>query len=176
MINERKEVYANGIDYAHAVIETYLKTGNIGFFTRKYGNIRNFVQKNFDVYTMRTTVNNIGWDSIIEASKQTILKYNSTANITGKSNEKGIIEKIFRGEYKLENGQGIFNLFTNNNNVRSRLGYLISPSMARNILISRLNIDPYNYNPTYNELENNISEIINVILEELSLSRNSKII
>lgn len=176
MINERKEVYANGIDYAHAVIETYLKTGNIGFFTRKYGNIRNFVQKNFDVYTMRTTVNNIGWNSIIEASKQTILKYNSTANITGKSNEKGIIEKIFRGEYKLENGQGIFNLFTNNNNVRSRLGYLISPSMARNILISRLNIDPYNYNPTYNELENNISEIINVILEELSLSRNSKII
>ena len=125
---------------------------------------------------MRTTVNNIGWNSIIEASKETILKYNSTANITGKSNEKGIIEKIFRGEDKLENGQGIFNLFTNNNNVRSRLGYLISPSMARNILISRLNIDPYNYNPTYNELENNISEIINVILEELSLSRNSKII
>lgn len=166
MINERKEEFDSGIDYAHAVVEAYMKTGSTGYFTRNAGNIRDFVQKNFDVSSMRETINNLGWVSIIDASRETIEKYGSAVNITGTEEDKGIVEKLLSGEEKLENGKSVFSLFTNTNNVRSRLGYLISPKMARDILINKLNIDPHQYNPIPDELKNDISEISSIILEE----------
>lgn len=94
------------------ILLEYFKSGNTRVFTRDY-NIRNTIIDNYPPQVLKDIVSELGFDSLVNAAEETIKKYN--------------YEQLVYAVHKLINskeGQYDIDGFTNQNNVRSVLGYI----------------------------------------------------
>lgn len=108
----------------HMIIEEYIKDSNINYFTRGNG-IRKLVHDNFWAEKLERTLYEMGWDALVEAVRETYQKYGD-----------GQVDKALNEILK----EGKISSLTNNNDVRSYLGFIVSSDMLRKIVIKKSGI------------------------------------
>ncbi len=114
------------VEYVHKIIMTFINTGEYNLFTRKYGDfggVRAIVVNNFSSCDVKRIISDIGWKAFITATKVTYDKYGEEQMITA-------VKNVF-------NGDGILG-FTNDFEVRSRLGLVIPRELLKEVMVSRL--------------------------------------
>lgn len=134
----------NGLDYAHIIVENYLETENINYFTKKY-DIRKKVDESFTKEVFKETISDMIWIALVEVSKETYKKY-------GKEQLNHAIKELIEKET-------LSSYFTNNKDARSYLGFIASPILLTNLICEKNNIENLN--------KENKKELIGKILCQL---------
>ncbi|MBQ8193276.1 MAG: hypothetical protein IJZ46_04330 [Bacilli bacterium] len=142
VINRLSNYYS--LEEVHARIMSYINTGRTEFFTRRDG-IRYIVEENFPPYKMKNIISDLGWNAIISASNATLQKYG--------------INQLYYAFNKILNNGGIDG-FTNQNNVRSYLGFVIPPELLQEVLSNKAREN--NFSLTAENITNIIISKINV--------------
>lgn len=101
------------LDMAHKILLEYFRTNNINIFTRDNG-IRRLVLDNFTSDKLKKIITDKGYNAFLKVSFETLEKY-------GKEQLEYAI-KILIGDIK---GDNKLEGFTNDNDSRSRLGFII---------------------------------------------------
>lgn len=115
------------IEHVHKIIMQFIKTGEYNLFARKLGNtsgIRALIENNFTKEDVKKIISDLGWRALISASKITYEKY-------GEGQLFAAIKNVF-------SGNGISE-FTNDYEVRSRLGIIIPLELLKEVTVSKLN-------------------------------------
>lgn len=141
------------IDRVHKIIMAFIKTGEYNLFTRKigdFGGVRAIIENNFSPNDVKNIVSNLGWKALISASKVTYDKYGE--------------EQLFAAIKNVFNGDGILK-FTNDYNVRSRLGLIIPSELLKEVIVSKLN---------ENSMSISTISLMNLVLNEINKLEEKK--
>lgn len=120
VINSLANYYS--VSDVHNIIMKFIETGNYKLFTRR-DDIRNIVMDNFTPIYLKNVISSLGYDSFVSACRVTYDKYGE--------------EQLFSAIKKFFSGEGL-NGFTNDYNVRSRLGLVIPYGLLMEKLIGKL--------------------------------------
>ena len=102
----------------HMRLLHYFKYNDVSVFTKDHG-IRKTITQKFSSKKLKEVVSNIGFHAFLEASSETIKKYHDISQL----------EYAIKILLKEEEGKEPLEGFTNNKDVRSRLGFLIPESL-----------------------------------------------
>ena len=142
------------IDYVHKIIMGFIQTGKYNLFTRKIGEVggvRAIIENNFSSNDVKRIISELGWKSLISASKVTYDKYGE--------------EQLFAAIKNVFNGEGILE-FTNDYEVRSRLGLVVPLELLKEVIVSKLNA---------NDMNINVISFMNLVLDEINKLEEKKI-
>lgn len=143
LINKLNTYYS--LDEAHSRMEEYIKKKDINIFTRQNG-IRRFVDDNISPTKMKEVLYEMGYNALLDAIEETLKKYDI------KQVEKAIEEILTKEE---------ISSLTNDNDVRSYLGFIISPKELRRILLEKIS-------PGITEEDiTNINKLTNITLDKV---------
>lgn len=143
LINRLNTYYS--LDEAHSRMEEYIKKKDINIFTRQNG-IRRFVDDNISPTKMKEVLYEMGYNALLDAIEETLKKYDI------KQVEKAIEEILTQEE---------ISSLTNDNDVRSYLGFIISPKELRRILLEKIS-------PGITEEDiTNINKLTNITLDKV---------
>lgn len=143
LINRLNTYYS--LDEAHARMEEYIKKKDINIFTRQNG-IRRFVEDNISPTKMKAVLHEMGYNALLDAIEETLKKYDI------KQVEKAIEEILTKEK---------ISSLTNDNDVRSYLGFIISPKELRRILLEKVS-------PGMTEEDiTNINKLTNITLDKV---------
>lgn len=143
LINKLNTYYS--LDEAHSRMEEYIKKKDINIFTRQNG-IRRFVDDNISPTKMKEVLYEMGYNALLDAIEETLKKYDI------KQVEKAIEEILTQEE---------ISSLTNDNDVRSYLGFIISPKELRRILLEKIS-------PGITEEDiTNINKLTNITLDKV---------
>lgn len=117
-----KLTYYYSLDEIHKRIMNYIETEDINQFTRR-NNIRKTVSENFTPSLLKNILKEMGWNALLDVSNETYQKY-------GKEQLIYAVNKLIQ-ESKID-------AFTNNNDSRSYLGYIIPLKLLRNLLDDKI--------------------------------------
>ena len=120
VINSLTNYYSVGD--VHKIIMMFIENNDIRLFTRK-DDIRAIVNNNFTSDDVKKIVSNLGWNAFIDASKVTYEKY-------GEEQLFAAIKRFFYDED--------IQSFTNDYEVRSRLGLVIPPKLLKSVIAEKL--------------------------------------
>ncbi len=115
------------LEGVHKLITIYIRTGNVRLFTRKDG-IRSIIIDNFPPKRLEALISQMGYSALMSAVRETFIKY-------GKKQTCFAIDGLME-----ENDIG---RFTNTNNARSYLGFIIPPEMLKNYVSKKVINDGY---------------------------------
>ena len=118
------------ISEMHARILKYFETENINLFTREF-NIRKTVAEKFPPQKMKKIISDIGFDTLIEASYDTI-------------EARGTRQLEYAIDFLL-NEKGLDGFNNTINYSRSKLGYIIPTSLLIETIKKRVEEEGYNY-------------------------------
>ena len=135
------------LEEAHLRILTYFEKGNVNIFTRDYG-IRKIIQERFTPVKLKEIISEIGFSALIDASYETLKKYDY--------NQLEYAIKILLKE--IENKKSLEG-FTNKNDVRSRLGFIIPELLLVEVMKSKAS--ELGITPTAENIANMLNEYVN---------------
>lgn len=142
LINKLNIYYS--LDETHGRMEQYINKKDINIFTRQNG-IRRFVEDNISPTKMKAVLHEMGYNALLDAIEETLKKYDI------KQVEKAIEEILTKEE---------ISSLTNDNDVRSYLGFIISPKELRRILLEKIS-------PSITQEDiTNINKLINITLDK----------
>lgn len=115
------------LEHVHKLIMEFINTGDYNLFSRDYGGIRNIIrnilENNFSKADVKDIISNLGWNALIDVSKVTYDKY-------GEDQLFGALKNLFNDYDK--------SLFTNDNESRSYLAFIIPPELLKSIIVCKL--------------------------------------
>ena len=112
------------LEDVHKIIEKYIQDNNINYFTRQNG-VRKLVDEHLVADKLERTLSEMGWNALVNAVNETYQKYGD------RQVEKALKEILT--EQKISS-------LTNEKDVRSYLGFIVSPNMLKNIIIKKSGI------------------------------------
>lgn len=112
------------LEDVHKIIEKYIQDNNINYFTRQNG-VRKLVDEHLLADKLERTLSEMGWNALVDAINETYQKYGD------RQVEKALKEILT--EQKISS-------LTNEKDVRSYLGFIVSPNMLKNIIIKKSGI------------------------------------
>lgn len=130
------------------ILMEYFKSGNVCVFTRDY-NIRNTIINNYPPIILKRITSELGFDALVEAAEETINKYNYDQLVYA-------IKRLINsppGKYDIDG-------FTNHNNVRSILGYIVPGELLVETIRNRTEQVGKQYN------EEDIASMLSKYIEE----------
>ena len=154
LINRLNTYYS--LDEAHARMEEYIKKEDINIFTRQNG-IRRFVEDNISPTKMKAVLHEMGYNALLDAIEETLKKYDI------KQVEKAIEEILTKEK---------ISSLTNDNDVRSYLGFIISPKELRRILLEKISPGMTEEDMTNTNKLTNIT--LDKVLKEIEVRNISK--
>lgn len=147
LINKMSQYYS--LEEVHTKIMSYINTGKSEYFTRRDG-IRYIVESKFSPNRMKEIISDLGWNAIISATNTTLKKYGT--------------DQVYYALKKLLDSNDI-TAFTNENDARSYLGFIIPPELLREVLVNKLRENNYNLTS---------EAIINLIFNEINEREKAK--
>ncbi len=125
----------NSLETVHNdILLEYFKTGRVQVFTRDY-NIRNIIIDNYPPQVLKEIVSQLGFDALLDAAEETLKKYNYEQLVYA-------VDKLINNQKEQYDIDG----FTNQNNVRSVLGYIVPGALLVETIKKRIEESGKSYN------------------------------
>ncbi len=154
LINRLNAYYS--LDEVHSRIEKYIEKKDINIFTRQ-NNIRRLVDDNFSPTKMKEVLYEMAYNAFLEAIEETQKKYD--------------INQVYNATELLLTKEKISSL-TNDNDVRSYLGFIISPKELRKILIEKAT--PYITKEDVHDIPKLTNIIVEIIQKDIEIKDQIK--
>lgn len=154
LINRLNTYYS--LDEVHTRIEKYIEKKDINIFTRQ-NNIRRLVDDNFSPSKMKETLYEMAYNALLDAIEETQKKYDINQV------EKAIEELITKEK---------ISSLTNDNDVRSYLGFIISPKELRKILIEKASL--YITKEDLQDIPKLTNIIVEIIKKDIEIKKQTK--